>query len=78
MGKAGKKLLAGAREALAITRGEKMPAKATLHGWALWYPTRGLDGTVFTRRPRPDPIQKKMGCRAVRVVLTTVPNGSRG
>lgn len=40
------KLITGAREALEIARGKKMPAKATLFGWAVWHPHCGLTWNV--------------------------------
>lgn len=42
MSRTASKILAGAKEALAVARGERLPAKATLFGWAVWHPSCGL------------------------------------
>lgn len=42
MAKREHKIIQGAREALDIVRGKKMPAKATVFGWAVWHPVEGL------------------------------------
>lgn len=42
MSKAGKRIIAGAREALAIAKGKKLPARVVMHGWSIWHPQYGL------------------------------------
>lgn len=71
MSKAGNKIVAGAREALAVARGKKMPAKVTAFGWMLWSPDTGLGTTVFPEKPTISPAYKGW-TRAVRVRVTTV------
>lgn len=41
------KIIAGAKEALAIARGEKMPAKVTAFGWTTWSPQSGLGNFIY-------------------------------
>lgn len=74
MGKAGKKLIAGAKEALAVARGKAMPAKATKFGWMEWNPAYGLGGFVYNEegmaRGCADPRSK-----VVRVKIETINDG---
>lgn len=71
MSKAGKKIIKGAREALAIARGEKMPARITMTGWMVWSPV-GLGNMVYRTKPH---VFTGAGARAVRVKVTTQTSG---
>jgi hypothetical protein len=68
MSKAGERLLAGAREAVAVARGEKMPAPVTSYRWMVWHPIGGLSMTTYLKKPTP--LDNK--ARAVRVRIETV------
>jgi hypothetical protein len=76
MSKAGKKIIAGAREALAIARGKKMPARVTAHGWMLWSADTGLGSTVYPDKPTISPAYRRW-TRAVRVRITATPARKR-
>ena len=85
MSKAGKRMIAGARSALAVARGRKRPAKATLFGWAVMLPGGMLTWNVCgDRRAAWEEaanmvgnggvaLAKQAGFRVVRVAISTVP-----
>jgi hypothetical protein len=89
MGKAGRKMLAGAREALAVARGEEVAARVAMMAWAVMLP-----GGVLTLNLCGDrnaawqeaanmvgnqgvACAKRTGFRVVRVRVSTVTNGDR-
>lgn len=76
MSKAGQKLLKGAHEAIAIVRGEKMPARVTAFGWILWHPLYGFEfGSLMGSKVLPNPTD---GWKNVRVKIETVPSTGKG
>lgn len=63
----GKRIIRGAREALAVARGQQIPARVTMLGWMVWSPS-GLGSMVYRTKPN---VFRGMGARAVRVKVTT-------
>lgn len=89
MSAAGNKILKGAREALAVARGKKPPARATLFGWAVMLPGGMLTWNACgSRRAAWEEaanmvgnggvaLARRAGFRVVRVSISTIPASAR-
>lgn len=76
MSKAGKKILKGVREAVAVAQGKKMPARVTAFAWTWWHPLRGFALSMMTEYElEPDPHLIVQGWRKVRVRITMPATG---
>lgn len=66
------RIVAGAREALAIVRGKKMPAKVTRFAYMLWSPVFGIFGIPRETKKAASTMRIYKNERVVRVRITTV------
>lgn len=66
------KIIAGAREALAIAKGKKMPARATRLAYMLWSPIYGIFGLPRDTKEAASTMRLHKNERVVKVRITTV------
>lgn len=79
MSKAGKKMIAGAKEALAVARGKKFPTSVTQFGYMVWRPSCGLVGLLHDSKGMADlwcvGAGDNKGSKVFRVRVSTVSRG---